>query len=192
MASSSSGAASVPGTSSPSFERCSGVRLVEKPSAPARSASSTSSAIWRASSAVAGSLAAPRSPITKARSGPWAICAPTSSTCGRRSTASRYSGKLVHSHVMPSVMAEPGDVLDALHQLDQPLVAIRGRRREADAAVAHHHGGDAVPRARGDPRVPRDLRVVVRVDVDPPGRDQPAVGVDHLARRRGARRRRRR
>ena len=27
---------------------------------------------------------------------------------GCRSTASRYSGKLVHSHVMPSVMAEPG------------------------------------------------------------------------------------
>ena len=25
-----------------------------------------------------------------------------------RSTASRYSGKLVHSQVMPSVMAEPG------------------------------------------------------------------------------------
>ena len=35
MASSSSGAASVPGTSSPSFDRCSGVRLVENPSAPA-------------------------------------------------------------------------------------------------------------------------------------------------------------
>ena len=138
---------------------------------PARSASSTSSAMRSASSAVAGSLAAPRSPITNARSGPWAIWAPTSSTLGWRSTASRYSGKLVHSHVMPSVMAEPGDVLHALHQLDEPLVAVGGRRREADAAVAHHHGGDAVPRARRDPRVPGDLGVVVGVDVDPPGRD---------------------
>ena len=41
MPSSSSASASVPGTSSPAFDRWSGVREVENPSAPARSASST-------------------------------------------------------------------------------------------------------------------------------------------------------
>ena len=38
-----------------------------------------------------------------------------------------------------------GDVLDAFHQLDQLLAVGRLARREADAAIAHHHGGDAVP-----------------------------------------------
>ena len=64
MAISSSESASVPGTSSPDLDRWSGVRLVENPSAPARSASSTSLAIDSRSSAVASSLSAPRSPIT--------------------------------------------------------------------------------------------------------------------------------
>ena len=55
-----------------------GEARARRPAAPPRPAS----AIRTASSAVAGSLAAPRSPITKARSGPWAIWAPTSSTFG--------------------------------------------------------------------------------------------------------------
>ena len=72
-----------------------------------------------------------------------------------------------------------GDVLHALHQLDQAVVVGRAHRREADAAVAGHHGGDAVPRRRDQPRVPRGLPVVVHVDVDEPGRDGEAVGVEH-------------
>ncbi len=40
------------------------VREVEKPRAPARTPSATISAIWAMSSGVAGSLCAPRSPIT--------------------------------------------------------------------------------------------------------------------------------
>jgi hypothetical protein len=76
-----------------------------------------------------------------------------------------------------------GDVLDALHQLDQPVLAARPHWREADATVAHHHGGDAVPARRREQRVPGDLAVVVRVEVDEPGRDQQAVGVDDLLRR---------
>ena len=79
---------------------------------------------------------------------------------------------------MPSVSAAPGDVLDALHQLDQPLVPVGRGRGEADAAVAHHDRGDAVPRRRREPRVPRDLGVVVGVDVDPARGDQQPVGVD--------------
>ena len=71
-----------------------------------------------------------------------------------------------------------GDVLDALHQADQPLVAVRVHRREADAAVAHDHGGDAVPARRREQRVPGDLAVEVGVDVDEAGGDQQAVGVE--------------
>src|SRR5439155_24554483 len=39
-------------------------------------------------------------------------------------------------------------------------------RRQADAAIAHEHGGHAVPRRAGDERVPADLRVVVRMRID--------------------------
>ena len=113
----------------------------------------------------------PARPSRRPRSGPWAIWAPTSSTLGCRSTASRYSGKLVHSHVMPSVMAEPG--MSSTPSMSSISHSCRSSAAGAkpDAAVAHHDGGDAVPRARGDPRIPGDLRVVVRVDVDPAGRD---------------------
>ena len=41
-----------------------------------------------------------------------------------------------------------GDVLDAFHQLDQPLFAAGADRREPDAAVAADHGGDAVQARR--------------------------------------------
>jgi len=82
-----------------------------------------------------------------------------------------------------------GDVLHALHEADEPLVAIRGHRCEAHAAVAHHHRGHAVPArgpvpARGrELLVPGGLAVVVRVDVDEARRDEGPVGVD-LARAR--------
>src|SRR5690606_19448797 len=70
---------------------------------------------------------------------------------------------------------------DALHQADQPLVLVRVGGREADPAVAHHHGRDPVPARRGDLRIPGHLRVVVGVDVDEAGRDQLAARVDLLA-----------
>ena len=71
-----------------------------------------------------------------------------------------------------------GDVLDALHQLDQPALATRAYRCEADTAVAHHDRRDAVPRRRGQQRIPADLAVVVSVDVDEAGGDQQSFGVD--------------
>ena len=64
MASSSSSAANVPGTGAPHSERWPIVRDVEKPSAPASMASATRRAWVAMSSAVASSLATPRSPIT--------------------------------------------------------------------------------------------------------------------------------
>ncbi len=60
------------------------------------------------SSGVAGSLRAPRSPITYGRRAPWAIWVPTSRLRGMRSRASRYSGKVSHSQRMPSCRAVPG------------------------------------------------------------------------------------
>lgn len=62
MISSSSAVANVPGTGRPSTAVCRASRFVEKPSAPARILSETSSAMPCMSCSVAGSLAAPRCP----------------------------------------------------------------------------------------------------------------------------------
>ena len=73
-----------------------------------------------------------------------------------------------------------GDVLHALHELDEPVVVGGPHRREADAAVAGHDGGDAVPRRRDEAVVPGGLAVVVHVDVDEARGDEQAVGVELL------------
>ena len=54
--------------------------------------------------------------------------------------------------------------------------------REREAAVAADHGGHAVQRRRRQRLIPEDLRVVVRVQVDEPGNEREAVGVDRAAR----------
>ena len=74
-----------------------------------------------------------------------------------------------------------GDVLDAFHQLDEEVVAAGPHRREPDAAVAHHHGGHAVPARRRHLGIPGDLAVVVRVHVDPARGDDEPVAVELLA-----------
>ncbi len=76
-----------------------------------------------------------------------------------------------------------GNVLDAFHQLDDPIVVVAPAGREPDAAIAHHHRRDAVPRRRHQPVVPSDLAVVVGMDVHEAGRDQGAVGIDDAPRR---------
>ena len=53
--------------------------------------------------------------------------------------------------------------------------------READAAIAHHRRGDAVPGRRREVAVPDRLAVVMGVDVDEAGRDELAARVDLLA-----------
>ena len=55
-----------------------------------------------------------------------------------------------------------------------------GERRDGEAAVPGERRGDAVERRRREGTVPEDLRVVVRVDVDEPGGDDLAGGVDGL------------
>ncbi len=65
-----------------------------------------------------------------------------------------------------------GNVLDTLHQLDQPSLGARPHRGEADAAVAGHHGGDPVTAGRLQRAVPADLAVVMGMDVDEAGGHQ--------------------
>ena len=163
-------AAKVPGTSRPSTPRCSSSRFTETPD--------------RAGGDALGDELAPcarcrrRSPVrwrrrahpsrTRARA-PCGICAATSIARGMRSSASRYSPTRLP--VPPDGLAQrrAGDALDALHETDEPVVAVGRGGCEPDAAVAHDHGGDAVPDRRREQRVPGDLAVVVRVHVDEAG-----------------------
>ena len=57
------------------------------------------------------------------------------------------------------VQGGTGNVLDAFHELDQPLAVVLVHRSEPDAAVAHDDRRDTVPRRRGELGVPRRLTV---------------------------------
>src|SRR5262249_42841996 len=70
-----------------------------------------------------------------------------------------------------------GDVLDAFHQLDQPVLGAGPDGREADAAVAGDHRGDPVAAGWLEQTVPADLTVVVGVDVDEARRHDVSCGV---------------
>jgi hypothetical protein len=71
-----------------------------------------------------------------------------------------------------------GNILYPFHQPDQPIVPVRRGRSKADAAVAHDHGGHAVPAGRGHFLVPGGLAIIVRVHIDPARGDDLAGGVD--------------
>jgi len=73
------------------------------------------------------------------------------------------------------------NVFDAFHQLDQPLAILDAHRREADAAIAHHDRGHAMPARWIEPGVPRRLPVIVGVDIDKARRDELALGIDLFA-----------
>ena len=70
------------------------------------------------------------------------------------------------------------NVFDAFHQLGQVLAIFGLTGRKGDAAVAHHHAGDAVVTTTRTDRVPGKLGVEVGMDVDETGRHQLALGVD--------------
>ena len=73
-----------------------------------------------------------------------------------------------------------GNILDPFHQADQPVVAVGAGGREADPAIAHDDGGNAVPRRWSHFRIPRRLPVIMGVDIDKAGGDDLAAGVDLL------------
>ena len=178
MPKSSSSAAKVPGTGSPSMARWAMVRDVEKPSAPAAMASLHDGAHG-------GDVV-----------GPGRLVA-------RPSLAHHVGAHRAVGDLRPHVDGEPaplqgvevlgeglplprhplgqrraGDVLHPLHEPDEPVVAVGAGRGEAHPAVARHDGGHAVPGARRQHLVPGGLAVVVGVDVDPARRDERPVGVD--------------
>jgi hypothetical protein len=84
------------------------VRPVEKPIAPACSASRSWPRMAAMSSAVARSCASARSPITAMRSGSCGTRQAKSRLCGTRSSASMYSVKLCQLNFTPSASATPG------------------------------------------------------------------------------------
>ena len=71
-----------------------------------------------------------------------------------------------------------GNLLDAFHQVHQRAAMMFLHRGEADTAIAEHDRGDAMPARRREQRIPHRLAVIVRVHVDPAGRDQKPCGVD--------------
>ena len=156
-----------------------------EPSAPASTASCTIAAIGR--DLVGGRparCAAPRSPIAYAAHR--AVRHLHADVDAERRGVERVEvlGERLPAPVHALGERGAGDVLDALHQLDEPLLVTGAHRREPDAAVAGDDGGDAVTRRRLEQRVPGGLAVVVRVDVDEPGRDEQPGGVDRSRPRR--------
>ena len=136
--------------------------------------------------ASAGSLLAPRSPIDVGAHG---------AVGDLRADVDGELAAVEHVEVLGEALPVPGhalgergagDVLHALHELDEPLLLAGAHRGEAHAAVAGDDGGDAVAGGRVEHVVPGGLAVVVGVDVDEAGRDQ------HARRRRRSRPPRRR
>ena len=78
-----------------------------------------------------------------------------------------------------------GNRLGARHRQHRALAKFRLDRHEAEAAVAEHHRGDAVPSGDRAVRIPSNLRVVMRMQIDEAGRDDQAVGVDDFLREAG-------
>src|SRR4029453_7143073 len=69
-------------------------------------------------------------------------------------------------------------VLDVLERAHDHVVVLGPDRRDREAAVARHHGGDTVEARRLERRIPEHLRVVVGVDVDEAGRNGAARRVE--------------
>ena len=165
------------GTGRPNAPWWLGWRDVENPIAPSSIASRRRSRIVATSSSVAGRSSPPS---TKSRSVEWPTNAPTLRRLRRRSSASRYSGNVSKHQSMPSLRASI-DMPSTFSNVRTMVSRCSGRvGATREAAVAHHHARDAVPARRREVAVPEDLRVVVGVDVDEPGRQHQPVEVDHL------------
>ena len=54
-------------------------------------------------------------------------------------------GERLPAPIQAFVQARAGQVLDAFHQRDNRVLGVLADRGETDAAIAHHHGRDAVP-----------------------------------------------
>ncbi len=152
-ASSSSGGASVPGTS-PCFELCRIVRLVLTPHAPGPQRLLGELRHLGDLVGVGLALVGALAHHVGAQGGVRHLGGDVD---GTRRLVERVEvlGEALPVPVDALVQRGAGDVLHALHQLDQEVLGAGAHRREADAAVAHDDGGDAVPARRGDAPGPR-------------------------------------
>ena len=103
------------------------------------------------SSGVAISRWAPRSPITLSRERAVRHVGGEVDVVGAAVERVEELGERLPGPRQALVQRRTGDVLHALHELDEPVVVGGAHGREADPAVAGHHGGDAVPRRRDEP-----------------------------------------
>ena len=136
--------------------------------------------------AVAGSRSAPRWPMTKTRSGACGTWVAKSMSQRRAAEGVEIFGEGLP---VPRQAFRHARARGCPRRLPSRLISVvlvlRPAGREADAAVAHHHGGDAVARRGREALVPGRLAVVVGVDVDEARRHELALGVDLLAARAG-------
>src|SRR5262249_15616595 len=70
------------------------------------------------------------------------------------------------------------NILDRVHQADEVAFFAWPNGCEADTAIAHYHGGDPIPARGGEERIPCDLAVVMRMNIDPSRRGYQAARVD--------------
>ena len=87
-------------------------------------------------------------------------------------------GERLPAPVDALVQGGAGDVLDAFHDLDQEVLRARAHGGEPNPAVSHDDRRHPVPARRGHLRIPRDLAVVVGVDVHPAGGEEKTVGIE--------------
>ena len=166
MPTNSSAWAVIDGVTTPLESRCLIVRDVLKPSAPASTASRTTSPMRSISSGSATSWAGPRSPITYARTAPCGTWVPTSTARGRSFECVEVFGERLPLPVDAFVERRAGDVLDPFHQADEPVALVGLARSEPDPAVPRDDGGHPMERRGRQERIPGHLAVVVGVGVD--------------------------
>ena len=99
---------------------------------------------------------------------------------GARSSESRYSRDGLPIPIHAGLHRLVGNRLGAGHREHRALAEIGLAGREAEAAIAEHERGHAVPSGDRAIGIPADLGVVMGVQIDEAGRDDQAVGVDGL------------
>ena len=87
-------------------------------------------------------------------------------------------GKTVPTEIHACGEHGGGNVLHRLHESNEEILVPRAQRRDADAAIAEHGGGDAMPRRRREIGIPGGLAVVMGVDIDPAGEHQLPLRID--------------
>ncbi len=95
---------------------------------------------------------------------------------------SRYSPNVFQSHGHAFGQRRERHALDPGEHAHEVVAVLGAERRDREPAVAADDRRHAVQRRRRERRVPEHLGVVVGMDVDEPGRDDLARGVDRARR----------